>query len=137
MGDAKPAPQGGQVDSAVDGLTRRPSPSPLGGIHDVLCGYRKEDMMESREPAIPLLEKVISEIALVLGEGYLRYQSRRRLPTSNPDMAGHVKHTQQSEKITEIPLDCSANIGLHTYSGPRDGGTNRSVSETALEKCGG
>lgn len=73
--------------------------------------------MEFRESAKRDLEETISEIASILGEGYLRYRRGRRLPTSRPDMAGNVVQTKESEAFTENRLDCSANRSLHSYSG--------------------
>jgi hypothetical protein len=73
--------------------------------------------MESREPAPPTFEETISEIASILAEGYLRYRRGRCLPTSNPDMAEYVQQSQHYENIGEKPLDCSGNIGLHTFCG--------------------
>lgn len=73
--------------------------------------------MERRESSAPRLEETISEIASILGEGYLRYRRGRRLPSSSPDMAGHVAQTQEHEEFTENRLDCSANRSLHSCSG--------------------
>jgi hypothetical protein len=46
--------------------------------------------MEFRESAKRDLEETISEIASILGEGYLRYRRGRRLPISTPNTAGNV-----------------------------------------------
>ena len=73
--------------------------------------------MEFRESAKRDLEETISEIASILGEGYLRYRRGRRLPTFNPEMAGNVVQTKESEVVTENRLDCSANRSLHSCSG--------------------
>lgn len=73
--------------------------------------------MEFRESAKRDLEETISEIASILGEGYLRYRRGRRLPTSSPDMAGNVVQTKGSEVFTENRLDCSANRSLHSCTG--------------------
>ena len=73
--------------------------------------------MERRESSAPRLEETISEIASILGEGYLRYRRGRRLPPSSPDMDGHVVQTQEHEEFTENRLDCSANRSLHSCSG--------------------
>ena len=73
--------------------------------------------MEFRESAKRDLEETISEIASILGEGYLRYRRGRRLPTSRPDMACNVVQTKESEAFTENRLDCSANRSLHSCSG--------------------
>lgn len=73
--------------------------------------------MEFRESAKRDLEETISEIALILGEGYLRYRRGRRLPTSSPDMAGNVVQTKESEAFTENLLDCSSDRSLHSCSG--------------------
>jgi len=77
-------------------------------------GRRKEDMMEAGEPAVPLLEKNISEIASILAEGYLRYRDRRRLPGSDPEIMGHENDSQDSDFIANISLDSSGDIGLVT-----------------------
>jgi hypothetical protein len=73
--------------------------------------------MEFRESAKRDLEETISEIASILGEGYLRYRRGRRLPTSSPDMVGNVVQTKESEAFTENRLDCSADRSLHSCSG--------------------
>ena len=73
--------------------------------------------MEFRESAKRDLEETISEIASILGEGYLRYRRGRRLPTSSPDLAGNVVQTKESEAFTENRLDCSANRSLHSCTG--------------------
>lgn len=70
--------------------------------------------MEAGEPAVPLLEKTISEIASILAEGYLRYSNRRRLPASDPDIIGNENDSQHSEIIRDISLDSSGDIGLVT-----------------------
>jgi hypothetical protein len=73
--------------------------------------------MEFRESAKRDLEETISEIASILGEGYLRYRRGRRLPTFSPDMGGNVAQTKESEAFTENRLDCSANRSLHSCTG--------------------
>jgi len=73
--------------------------------------------MESRESSAPRIEETISEIASILGEGYLRYRRGRRLPPYSPDMAGHVAQPHESKAFTENRLDCSANRSLHSCSG--------------------
>lgn len=73
--------------------------------------------MEFRESAKRDLEETISEIASILGEGYLRYRRGRRLPTSSPEMSGNVVQTKESEAFTENRLDCSANRSLHSCTG--------------------
>lgn len=73
--------------------------------------------MEFRESAKRDLEETISEIASILGEGYLRYRRGRRLPTSSPKKVGNVVQTKESEAFTENRLDCSANRSLHSCTG--------------------
>ncbi len=73
--------------------------------------------MEFRESAERDLAETIAEIASILGEGYLRYRAGRRLPTSAPEMAGHIAQTKESEAFTENRLDCSADRSLHSCSG--------------------
>ncbi|MBN1548491.1 MAG: hypothetical protein JW902_17710 [Syntrophaceae bacterium] len=73
--------------------------------------------MEFRESAKRDLEETISEIASILGEGYLRYRRGRRLPTSSSEMAGNVVQPKESEAFTENRLDCSADRSLHSCSG--------------------
>jgi len=70
--------------------------------------------MEAGEPAVPLLEKTISEIASILAKGYLRYQDRRRLPGSDQEIIGNENDSQHSEFIRDISLDSSDDIGLVT-----------------------
>jgi len=73
--------------------------------------------MEFRESAERDLAETIAEVASILGEGYLRYRRGRRLPTSTPEMAGHVTQTKESEAFTENRLDCSADRSLHSCTG--------------------
>jgi len=70
--------------------------------------------MGAGEPAVPLLEKTISEIASILAEGYLRYRDRRRLPGADLDIIGNDNDSQHSEIIRDISLDSSDDIGLVT-----------------------
>ena len=70
--------------------------------------------MEAGEPAVPLLEKTISEVASLLAEGYLRYRDGRRLPGADLDIIGHDNDSQDSDFIANISLDSSDDIGLVT-----------------------
>ena len=73
--------------------------------------------MESREPAIPRPPDTISEIASILGEGYLRLRRSRRLPHNDHDRASHVSQPVEFEAFTENRLDCSGQRSLHAENG--------------------
>lgn len=73
--------------------------------------------MESRGPALPCLTDTISEIAALLGEGYLRLRRSRRLPDITPDRAAHVSQSEGFEAFTENRLACSGHRSLHAENG--------------------
>jgi hypothetical protein len=73
--------------------------------------------MESRGPALPRLTDTISEIAAILGEGFLRLRKGRRLPDITPDRAAHESQSEEFEAFTENRLDCSGHRSLHAENG--------------------
>lgn len=62
------------------------------------------------------LDEVITEIASILAQGYMRQQKGRQLPSDSENSADNAAQVKESEAFTEKRLDVSGHRSLHSLT---------------------
>ena len=70
--------------------------------------------MQSNEHIPGTLDEVVTEIALILARGYMRYRRGRQLALNSGSSANDVAQVEESEALTEKPLDSSAHRSVRS-----------------------
>jgi len=110
------SPSGG-VERAGAAFSMTGLSSPAAPMTETFRGLpQKEDRMPANEHVPISLDEVISEIAAILAQGYMRHRNGRRIAPDSGSGAEHVAQVEESEAFTSIRLDIPGHRSLHSFT---------------------